>query len=116
MEQPVLLFGWFRWDILVEYKDLFWQGAWMTLRMTVVCVLLGASWGLCLALARLAHPRHAPWTWVARFFLRWPATVRAAYASSARPMAETSDVSFSSAIALLPSGGSMRRKACGSTT
>ena len=54
MEQPVLLFGWFRWDILVEYKDLFWQGAWMTLRMTVVCVLLGASWGLCLALARLA--------------------------------------------------------------
>ena len=75
MEQPVLLFGWFRWDILVEYKDLFWQGAWMTLRMTVVCVLLGASWGLCLALARLAQPRHAPWTWVARFFLRWPATV-----------------------------------------
>ena len=55
MEQPVLLFGWFRWDILVEYKDLFWQGAWMTLRMTVVCVLLGASWGLCLALARLAQ-------------------------------------------------------------
>ena len=75
MEQPVLLFGWFRWDILVEYKDLFWQGAWMTLRMTVVCVLLGASWGLCLALARLAQPRHAPWTWVARIFLRWPATV-----------------------------------------
>ncbi|MCR6479143.1 polar amino acid transport system permease protein [Variovorax boronicumulans] len=75
MEQPILLFGWFRWDILVEYKDLFWQGAWMTLRMTVVCVLLGSSWGLCLALARLAQPRHAPWTWVARFFLRWPATV-----------------------------------------
>ena len=75
MEQPILLFGWFRWDILVEYKDLFWQGAWMTLRMTVVCVLLGASWGLCLALARLAQPRHAPWTWIARFFLRWPATV-----------------------------------------
>ena len=46
MEQPILLFGWFRWDILVEYKDLFWQGAWMTLRMTVVCVLLGSSWGL----------------------------------------------------------------------
>ena len=75
MEQPILLFGWFRWDILVEYKDLFWQGAWMTLRMTVVCVLLGSSWGLCLALARLAQPRHAPWTWIARFFLRWPATV-----------------------------------------
>src|SRR3982751_3845785 len=75
MEQPILLFGWFRWDILVEYKDLFWQGAWMTLRMTVVCVLLGSSWGRCLALARLAQPRHAPWTWIARFFLRWPSTV-----------------------------------------
>lgn len=73
-QQPILLFGWFRWDILVEYKELFWQGAWMTVRMTVVCVLLGASWGLCLALARLAQPQHAPWTWLARFGLRWPAT------------------------------------------
>ena len=36
MEQPILLFGWFRWDILVEYKDLFWQGAWMTLRMRAI--------------------------------------------------------------------------------
>jgi polar amino acid transport system permease protein len=73
--EPIVWFGWFRWDILVEYKDLFWQGAWVTLRMTIVCVLLGASWGLCLALARLAHARHAPWSWVTRFFLRWPATV-----------------------------------------
>jgi polar amino acid transport system permease protein len=38
-------------------------------------VLLGASWGLCLALARLARPRYPPWSWLARFFLRWPATV-----------------------------------------
>jgi polar amino acid transport system permease protein len=68
-------FGWFRWDNRVEYKELFWQGAWMTLRMTIVCVLLGASWGLCLALARLAHARYAPWSWITRFFLRWPATV-----------------------------------------
>ena len=72
---PIVWFGWFRADILLEYKDLFLQGAWMTLRVTVVCVLMGMVWGLCLALARLAHPRHAPWTWLARFGLRWPATV-----------------------------------------
>ena len=72
---PIVWFGWFRADILVEYRDLFLQGAWMTLRVTVVCVLMGMTWGLCLALARLAHPRHAPWTWLARFGLRWPATV-----------------------------------------
>ena len=72
---PIVWFGWFRADILLEYKDLFLQGAWMTLRVTVVCVLMGMVWGLCLALARLAHPRHAPWTWLARFGLRWPATI-----------------------------------------
>ena len=72
---PIVWFGWFRADILLEYKDLFLQGAWMTLRVTVVCVLMGMVWGLCLALARLAHPRYPPWTWLARFGLRWPATV-----------------------------------------
>jgi len=61
---PIVWFGWFRADILVEYKELFLQGAWMTLRVTVACVLMGAAWGLCLALARLA-----------RFGLRWPATI-----------------------------------------
>jgi len=73
--EPIVWFGWFRVDILLEYKDLFLQGAWMTLRMTVVCVLLGSSWGLCLAIARLANARHAPWTWVTRYLLRWPSTV-----------------------------------------
>ncbi len=75
MEQPELWFGWFRPDILVEYRELFFKGAWMTLGMTVVCVVLGGSWGLVLALARLAQARHAPWNWVCRFLLRWPSTV-----------------------------------------
>ena len=68
--EPTLWFGWFRADILVEYRALFIEGAWTTLRMTVVCVLMGSAWGLWLAQAR-----HAPWTWLARFGLRWPATV-----------------------------------------
>ena len=75
MDQPELWFGWFRPDILVEYRELFFKGAWMTLCMTVVCVTLGGSWGLVLALARLAQARHAPWNWVCRFLLRWPSTV-----------------------------------------
>ncbi|KQR45793.1 amino acid ABC transporter permease [Acidovorax sp. Leaf160] len=73
--EPVEWFGWFRPDILVEYKDLFIQGAWMTLGVTVVCVLAGGLWGLLLALARLAQARHAPWSWVCRYLLRWPSTV-----------------------------------------
>ena len=35
---------------------------------------------------------------------------------SAKPIAEASDESFTIAMALLPSGGSMRRKACGRMT
>jgi len=73
--EPIVWFGWFRVDILVEYRELFFEGAWTTLRMTVACVLMGSAWGLCLALARLAHAQHAPWTWIARFGLRWPSTV-----------------------------------------
>ena len=73
--EPTLWFGWFRADILVEYRELFFEGAWTTVRMTVACVLMGSAWGLCLALARLAQAKHAPWTWLARFGLRWPATV-----------------------------------------
>ena len=38
---PLLWFGWFRADILVEYRELFFQGAWTTLRMTIACVLFG---------------------------------------------------------------------------
>ena len=45
--EPELWFGWFRPDILVEYRELFWRGALMTLGMTVVCVLLGGTWGCC---------------------------------------------------------------------
>ena len=41
--EPELWFGWFRPDILVEYRELFWRGALMTLGMTVVCVLLGGT-------------------------------------------------------------------------
>ena len=45
-----------------------------------------------------------------------PATVRAASASSPRPMADTSDESLISVTPSLTSAGIMRRKACGRIT
>ena len=71
---PILWFGWFRPDILVEYKQLFWQGALVTVGTTVVCVLMGCALGLLLALARLAETRHQPWRAVCQYLLRWPST------------------------------------------
>ena len=32
---PVMWFGWFRPDILVEYRQLFWEGMLVTVGMTV---------------------------------------------------------------------------------
>ena len=58
---PVAWFGWFRPDILVEYKQMFWQGAMVTVGMTVACIIMGCALGLMLALARLADTRHQPW-------------------------------------------------------
>ena len=72
---PVEWFGWFRPDILVEYKQLFWQGAAVTVGMTIACILMGCALGLMLALARLADTRHQPWKAVCKYLLRWPSTV-----------------------------------------
>ena len=72
---PVMWFGWFRPDVLVEYQDLFVNGAMVTVGMTVACVLMGCCFGLLLAMARLADTRHQPWKAVCRYLLRWPATV-----------------------------------------
>ncbi len=71
---PVEWFGWFRPDILVEYKQMFWQGAMVTIGMTVACVIMGCALGLMLALARLADTRHQPWKGVCKYLLRWPST------------------------------------------
>ena len=72
--QPIVWFGWFRPDILIEYKSLFWQGATVTVGMTLVCVLLGFSLGLLVALARLADARYEPFKSLCKYVLRWPST------------------------------------------
>jgi polar amino acid transport system permease protein len=71
---PVLWFGWFRPDILVEYRQLFWEGALVTVGTTVACVIMGCALGLIVALARLADARHQPWQAVCKYLLRWPST------------------------------------------
>ncbi len=72
---PVIWFGWFRPDILVEYKQLFWAGTLMTVGMTIACIAMGIMLGLLLALARLADARHQPWKGVFKYAFRWPSTV-----------------------------------------
>ena len=72
---PVAWFGWFRPDILVEYKQLFWQGALVTVGMTVACIAMACVLGLFIALARLADAPHQPLKGVCQYLLRWPSTV-----------------------------------------
>ena len=73
--QHLTWFGWFRPDVLVEYKQLFWQGALVTIGLTVACIAMGCALGLLLALARLADARHQPWKGIFKYALRWPSTV-----------------------------------------
>lgn len=40
----------FRWEIIQEYAPLFAEGAWMTIKCTIICVILGTLWGLTLGL------------------------------------------------------------------
>ena len=74
--EPVLWFGWFRADIIAEYRELFWRGLLMTVGITVICITLGSILGLLVGMARLADARHAPARQVCRFLIRWPATHR----------------------------------------
>ena len=73
--EPVLWFGWFRADIIAEYSELFWRGLWMTIGVTIVCILQGSLLGLLVGMARLADARHAPARQLCRFLIRWPATI-----------------------------------------
>jgi len=72
---PVLWFGWFRADIIVEYASLFWRGLLTTIALTVICIIQGTLLGLLLGLARLAQARYPPARELCRYGLRWPSTV-----------------------------------------
>ncbi len=64
--EPLLLFGWFRADIIVEYSAMFWHGLRMTILVTVICILLGTLLGLVIGLARRADARPSPTNQICR--------------------------------------------------
>ncbi|MCU5773001.1 amino acid ABC transporter permease [Erwiniaceae bacterium BAC15a-03b] len=65
----------FRWEIIQEYLPLFIDGAMMTLKCTLICVITGTLWGLTLGLGRLAQAPHGPWKPVLRFCVQWPVRI-----------------------------------------
>ena len=50
----------FRLDVLAEYWPLFVEGAAMTIKLTVACVVCGVMLGMLLGMARMASARHGP--------------------------------------------------------
>lgn len=68
------MFG-FRSDVIVEYWPLFLNGAWMTVKITVVCVLLGLILGTLLGMGRLASARTAAANTLLHYGVRWPIAV-----------------------------------------
>ncbi|MBV1776219.1 amino acid ABC transporter permease [Burkholderiaceae bacterium DAT-1] len=61
-----------RLDIIWEYRELFLQGAWMTIKITAIAVILGTLIGLAAGLGRVADVRHGKWKHIVRFGVRWP--------------------------------------------
>ncbi|VDZ52370.1 Arginine transport system permease protein ArtQ [Serratia odorifera] len=65
----------FRWEIIQEYAPLFMEGAWMTIKCTLICVLLGTTWGLILGLGRLAQAPHGIWKHILHYGVQWPVRI-----------------------------------------
>ena len=47
----------------------------MTIKCTIICVILGTLWGLTLGLGRMAKAENGPWRIVLRYFVQWPVRV-----------------------------------------
>lgn len=65
----------FRLDVLAEYWPLFVEGAAMTIKLTVACVVCGVMLGMLLGMARMASARHDPWKSILYYGVRWPVTI-----------------------------------------
>ncbi len=65
----------FRFDVVGEYWPLFVEGAGMTIKLTIACVVCGVMLGMLLGMARMAEARHAPWKAILHYGVRWPVTV-----------------------------------------
>lgn len=65
----------FRWEIIQDYLPLFIEGTIMTLKCTLICVVLGVLWGLLLGLGRIANARHGFWKYALYIGVQWPARI-----------------------------------------
>lgn len=65
----------FRLDVLAEYWPLFVEGAAMTIKLTVACVVCGVMLGMLLGMARMASARHDPWKSIPYYGVRWLVTI-----------------------------------------
>lgn len=65
----------FRSDIIMEYWPLFMTGAWMTIKITVICVFFGIILGMLLGMGRLAGSRQPALNNVLHYGVRWPIAI-----------------------------------------
>ncbi|WP_140918383.1 amino acid ABC transporter permease [Limnobaculum xujianqingii] len=66
----------FRWEIIQEYAPLFAEGAWMTIKCTIICVILGVTWGLILGLGGTAQaPHNRGLNRLLHIFVQWPVKI-----------------------------------------
>lgn len=68
------MFG-FRTDVILEYWPLFLNGAFMTVKITVICVTLGIILGTLLGMGRLASSRTPSMNQLLHYGVRWPIAV-----------------------------------------
>ena len=68
------MFG-FPSDVVVEYWPLFVNGCFTTIKITVICVVLGMILGTFLGMGRLATARHEPLKSFLHYGVRWPVAV-----------------------------------------
>jgi polar amino acid transport system permease protein len=65
----------FHANVIMEYWPLFVDGAFMTIKITVICVFLGVILGTLLGMGRLAYARHEPLKSFLHYCVRWPVAV-----------------------------------------
>jgi polar amino acid transport system permease protein len=65
----------FNWGMIVEYQQLFIGGALNTLKLAILAVCFGIIIGVFLGVARVAEAKYAPWSYLLKIFVRWPANV-----------------------------------------
>lgn len=65
----------FNWEIISDYGPLFLEGALMTLKITLICVVCGTLWGLLLGIGRTANAKYGFWKYFLYFGVQWPVRI-----------------------------------------